>query len=156
MTFSRPMTSRTTTHIGPIAALTNAYPYGNLDLGQVIGRNYFLSEEANFNANFWASDGFAAMGIAGVPVVTAVVCLIWAGINRAARGFSTKFTVLWLAGFWQTLLNAPISVALLSGGGLIVMSLLALNSSLRESEAQDTSTMPEPDLRHWKSRRLIS
>jgi hypothetical protein len=52
-------------HIGPIGALTGAYPYGSLGLGQVIGYNYFGSEETNFNANFWASDGFAAIGVVG-------------------------------------------------------------------------------------------
>lgn len=112
------------THIGPINALTGAYPYGEYSLGQIIGLQYSGSAEANFNANFWASDAFAALGIAGVPVVTAVLCAVFFAINRAAKGYSTEFVVLWLSGFWLALLNLPLSVALLSGGGLMTVLLL--------------------------------
>lgn len=117
------------THIGPIGAMTGAYPYGALGLGQVIGLRYFGTEEANFNANFWASDAFAAMGVLGVPVATAALCVVWFGLNRAASEFSTRFAVVWLCAFWQGLLNAPISVALLSCGGLWVVALMYFNSA---------------------------
>lgn len=117
------------THIGPINALTNAYPYGNYSLGQLIGIEYSGSERANFNANFWASDAFAAWGIAGVPIATAALCIIFYVINRASRGYSAEFVVLWLAGFWLALLNVPLSVALLSGGGLLTALLLWVTRS---------------------------
>lgn len=112
------------THIGPIKALTGAYPYGEYSLGQIIGLHYSGSAEANFNANFWASDAFAAFGIAGVPVVTAVLSTVFFAINRTAKGYTTEFVVLWLSGFWLALLNLPLSVALLSGGGLMTVLLL--------------------------------
>lgn len=118
------------THIGPINALIGAYPYGEYSLGQVIGLHYSGSEDANFNANFWASDAFAALGIAGVPVVTAVLCAVFFVINRAAKGYSTQFVVLWLSGFWLALLNLPLSVALLSGGGLMTVLLLWVAAAL--------------------------
>jgi len=118
------------THIGPINALTDAYPYGEYSLGQVIGLHYSGSAEANFNANFWASDAFAALGIAGVPVVTVVLCVVFFLINRSSKGYSTQFVVLWLSGFWLALLNLPLSVALLSGGGLLTMLLLWVASPL--------------------------
>lgn len=112
------------THIGPVNALTGGYPYGEYSLGQIIGLEYSGSAEANFNANFWASDAFAALGIAGVPVVTAALCAVFFAINRSAKGYSTEFVVLWLSGFWLALLNVPLTVALLSGGGLMTMLLL--------------------------------
>lgn len=118
------------THIGPINAMTGAYPYGEYSLGQVIGLRYSGSAEANFNANFWASDAFAALGIAGVPVVTAILCAVFFTINRSAKGYSTQFVVLWLSGFWLALLNLPLSVALLSGGGLMTVLLLWIASPL--------------------------
>jgi hypothetical protein len=112
------------THIGPINALTDAYPYGELSLGQLIGIEYSGSARANFNANFWASDGFAAAGVAGVPAVTVVLCGVFYAINWISRGYSIRFVTLWLCGFWLALLNVPLTTALLSGGGAITLLLL--------------------------------
>jgi hypothetical protein len=115
------------THIGPINALTGAYPYGEYSLGQTIGLFYSGSSDANFNANFWASDGFAAMGVLGIPVVTAIMVGVFYAINRIASGYSPRFVVLWLSGFWLALLNLPLTTALLSGGGGLTLFLLWAN-----------------------------
>lgn len=112
------------THIGPINALINAYPYGEYSLGQTIGLHYSGSADANFNANFWASDGFAALGILGIPVVTVFMSLMLYVLNRVASAYSTRFVALWLTGFWLAILNVPLTTALLSGGGGLVMLLL--------------------------------
>lgn len=119
------------THIGPINALTGAYPYGEYSLGQVIGLEYSGSAEANFNANFWASDGLAALGVLGIPVVTIVMIGVLYGINRTAKGHSSHFVVLWLSGFWLGILNLPLTTALLSGGGGLTMLLLWNASRVR-------------------------
>jgi hypothetical protein len=111
-------------HIGPVNTVTQAYPYDDLLLGQVIGLEYSGTEAANFNANFWASDGFAALGLAGIPVVTFFLVIVFFAINRASLGYSSKFVVLWLAGFWLALLNIPLSTALLSAGGGVTLFLL--------------------------------
>lgn len=116
------------THIRFVDALFNAYPYGDYSLGQLIGFEYTGGTEANFNANFWASDAFAALGLAGVPVVTAAICGALYLINKSAYGYPRDFVVLWFAGFWLALLNVPLSVALLSGGGFLTMLLLWLDS----------------------------
>lgn len=108
------------THIGPINAIFDAYPYGNNSLGQAIGQHYF-SNEANFNAGFWASDGFAALGIAGVPVVTLFLAIFMRVLDRLAVIYPTRFINLWLLGFWMGLMNAPFTTALLSGGGLLIL-----------------------------------
>ena len=112
------------THIGPINALTSAYPYGEYSLGQTIGLYYSGSSDVNYNANFWASDGFAAMGVLGIPVVTAVMVAVFYAINRIASGYSPRFVELWLSGFWLALLNVPLTTALLSGGGGLTLFLL--------------------------------
>jgi hypothetical protein len=117
------------THVTVVNAITGAYPYGNLGLGQVIGLHNFGSEYANFNASFWASDGLAALGIIGIPIVTVAICGVWFMINRSVQEFSRKFAVLWLCGFWQGLLNTPLTVALLSGGGLLIMLLMKVNAA---------------------------
>ncbi|MBI1944977.1 MAG: hypothetical protein HYS27_04730 [Deltaproteobacteria bacterium] len=109
------------THIGPINAVTGAYPYGEYSMGQLIGVEYNGTDEVNYNAGFWASDGVGALGLAGLPLVTVALCLVLWTINRFASGYSSRFVTLWLCGFWLALLNVPLTTALLSGGGLLVL-----------------------------------
>lgn len=111
-------------HIGVVNKLTDAYPYGKYSLGQVIGVEYSGSDLANFNANFWASDGFAALGLAGIPVVTAVALIVYFAINRISSGYSPRFVGLWLTGFWLGLLNLPLPTSLVSAGGALTLLLL--------------------------------
>lgn len=128
-------------HIGPINALTGAYPFGELSLGQMIGLAYSGSTEANFNASFWASDGFAALGPVGVLFITPVVAGVLYLVNRSTSHLDSRFAVLWMCGFFIALLNVPLSTSLLSGGGLIICLLaLGLNSRgrrLRRAAAPD-------------------
>jgi hypothetical protein len=131
------------THIGPINALTDAYPYGEYSLGQLIGLKYSGSVEANFNANFWASDAFAALGIPGVPLVTAVLSAVFYFINRLASGYPSRFVALWLSGFWLALLNVPLSTAFISGGGALTLLLLWLARRPAKSPATPPVQSPE-------------
>ena len=112
------------THINLIGPIIGTYPYGAYSMGQVIGLQYYNSELANYNANFWASDGFGAMGIAGVPIITTILCAILVVMNRLASLFDPRFVSLWLTGFWLAMLNLPLSTAMLSGGGLLTLLLL--------------------------------
>lgn len=111
-------------HVGPLNALFGGYPYGDTPMGMLIGREFTNDEQANFNAGFWASDGFAAAGLLGVPIVTVAVALVLVALNRVASGFSSRFVAVWLSGFWLALLNLPLTTALLSGGGLLTIVLL--------------------------------
>ncbi len=124
------------THIGPINAIFGGYPYGEYSLGQMIGLEYSGSYEANFNANFWASDGFAALGLAGIPFATAALGLVFYLINVLTRHCAPRLVVMWLTGFWLALLNLPLSVAILSGGGLVTVLLIQASISRR---------VPDPD-----------
>jgi hypothetical protein len=120
------------THVGPINAIFGGYPYGEYSLGQMIGLEYSGSSEANFNANFWASDGFAAMGLAGVPFATAGLGSAFYLINVLTRHCTPRLVVMWLTGFWLALLNLPLSVAVLSGGGLVTVLLIQAGASRRK------------------------
>jgi hypothetical protein len=107
-------------HIRPINKFTGNYPFGDLSLGQVIGLEYSGTIEANHNASFWASDGFAAAGPVGVLIITPVVAGLLYAMNRIMAHLDTRFVVLWMCGFFVAFLNVPLSTALLSGGGLII------------------------------------
>jgi hypothetical protein len=111
-------------HIGPVNAFFASYPYGDRSLGQEIARFYLDAYTTNFNAGFWASDGFAALGMPGVLIVTAFLSLFMKGLDAVARPFPLRLINLWLLGFWMALMNVPLTVALLSCGGLLVVALL--------------------------------
>lgn len=111
-------------HIRIVDVFTQAYPYGQRSLGQMIGMEYSGSDLANFNANFWASDGFAALGMWGIPIVTAALCGFLILVNRVSSYFDSEFISLWMSGFWLALLNVPLSTAILSGGGGLIVALL--------------------------------
>ncbi|MCS3607578.1 hypothetical protein [Erwinia rhapontici] len=118
-------------HIGIVNYLTGLYPYGNYSLGQMIGIDYSGSSDANFNANFWASDGFASLGMIGLLPATLFMACIVRIIDRVAMNYDTTFVALWLTGFWMTILNAPITTSLLSGGGIIVLLFLFTKYNIR-------------------------
>ena len=111
-------------HIGIVNAVTGAYPYGKYSLGQTIGIQYSGTELANYNANFWASDGFAALGLAGIPLITLAAAGVFFMINRVSSRYSPGFVALWLSGFWLGMLNLPLSTALVSAGGGLTVLLL--------------------------------
>ncbi len=109
-------------HITPIKFITGIYPFGDLSLGQMIGLAYSGTIQANHNASFWASEGFAALGPIGILVVTPMVAGLLYAINRIMANLDPKFTVLWMCGFFVALLNVPLFTALLSGGGGIIFA----------------------------------
>lgn len=112
------------THISPINAIFGGYPYGQNSLGQEISSFYFPDGDANFNAGFWASDGFAALGVIGVPLVTIFLIFYMRLVDFFAKGYSKKFLNLWWVGFLLCLMNVPFTTSLLSGGGLLFMIFL--------------------------------
>lgn len=115
------------THINGIRQITNAYSYGSYGLGQLIGIEYSGSADANFNANFWASDGLAALGVFGIFVITIFVCLVMILINYVSASFDLRFVCLLFVGFWSALANGPLTTALVSGGGGIAIGVLWIN-----------------------------
>jgi hypothetical protein len=112
-------------HLGFIDAVTGDYAaYRPYILGQLIGIEVAGSEQSNFNAGFWGSDGLAAFGAAGLPIATLLVAGYFVVLNIAANGVDRRFAALWASGFGMALLNLPFGTAMLSGGGLLLLLLL--------------------------------
>lgn len=118
-------------HVGPIGAVFGkAY---SLELGQLIGIDYFSSEEANFNANFWATDGVAALGAFGVIVASFLMAIILRVIYRLSRDMSQRATAILLSGLWLSILNGSLFTSMLSGGGFFLLALLLLGHQRRRA-----------------------
>lgn len=113
------------THINIIKAITGAYPYGIYDIGQVVGK-YYWTEDMSANANFWASDGIAAMGLIGVLFISVVFFITLRLINFITYKYNKLFLVLAFIPFLSSLLNMPLFSSLWTGGAIWMLVFLSL------------------------------
>lgn len=111
------------THINIVKMITDSYPYGDADLGQVVGR-YFFSEDMSANANFWATDGIAAAGISGVVICSTVLFFIFVAFNVVSKGYGLLFLIITFIPYINSLLNTSLFSSLWTGGALLIMCLL--------------------------------
>jgi hypothetical protein len=116
----------TYTHVNLVKMISGAYPYGNLQVGQVVGQYYFAAD-MNANANFWAMDGIAALGLPGVAVSSVLCALLFMLMNSATRGYNKLFVVLCFLPFLVSLFNTSLLSSIWSGGGLFLMLFFVLN-----------------------------
>lgn len=128
------------THIGIIGKVTGAYPY-DVPVGNAVGA-YYWSWDMNANANFWATDGIAAMGMLGVVVATLGCLLLFAVMNTATRTHDKLFVVLCFLPFLMQLFNASLLSSIWSGGGFFLIVFFLL------SEETDGATPIRPDGEH--------
>lgn len=123
------------THVHGIREITGAYPYGGKELGEVVGQFYF-DGETNANANFWATDGFAALGLSGLFFSTAAVFLLLMVLNSVTRSYDKLFTFLCLVPLLLWLLNTSLFTAIWSGGALF-LTLFFLCNERRPGRGSD-------------------
>jgi hypothetical protein len=123
-------------HVHGLGLLTQPYPYGDLILGQVVGQFYW-SPFMNANANFWATDGLAAVGLPGVAIISVALALLLVVMNSVTRGYDQLFAVLCFLPFVSTLLNQSLFSGIWSGGAFILLLFFAFNR-----RAQDPPTSP--------------
>lgn len=108
------------THINIINFITNANPYGTESIGQVVG-SYYWSQETNANANFWAADGLAAVGLFGVILSSVFAGLIFTVYNKITKWCNHKFVFMCFIPYLFQLLNTSLFSSLLTGGGFLLM-----------------------------------
>ena len=109
-------------HINFIQALGVEYPYDR-ELGYVVSSGFFESDN-NANANFWATDGLAALGLVGVPIISFVMALFLWIIKGLLNRRTEVFIGLMFVPFSFILLNVGLFTSLLSGGFLFYFCLL--------------------------------
>lgn len=112
-------------HVSGINRLVH-YPYGDLVVGQVVGQFYF-TPDMNANANFWATDGIAAMGAPGIGVATAIFVAWLVAVNSITHAQNRLFVVISFFPFMITLLNQSLFSAIWSGGGAFLLLFFLLN-----------------------------
>jgi hypothetical protein len=93
---------------------------------------YFYGMPLGANANFWANDGLASLGVVGIPIMS-IFCgaLFWLLDSLAAR-FKLSFVLVWFAFLPVSFSNVSLFTNLLTGGfGLLLLLLyIAPNDGL--------------------------
>jgi hypothetical protein len=118
------------------------YPYDR-ELPYLIGAHFYDNPQLSANAHFWATDGIAAAGLAGIVLISLFCGTTLMIFDSASRGLPIAFVVAWSGGVGLSFLNVGFFTLILTFGlGIIItMSLLvpretaALILELRSAEA---------------------
>lgn len=113
-------------HVHGLNLFTRPYPYGPLEIGQVVGQFYW-SPLMNANANFWATDGIAGMGLSGVVVISVLATALFVVMNSVTWRHDLFFSVLCFLPFVTTLLNQSLFSSFWSGGGFFLIVFFAVS-----------------------------
>ena len=108
------------------------YPYGDLALGQVIGVTMSGNADSNWNANFYITDGFVAMGYSGLIIIGIISGLIFYIIDSLIKSQNIILCTLLITISSVSLMNVSIFTTLLTGGLIYLILFLVLfeNKSL--------------------------
>jgi hypothetical protein len=106
-------------HITGINLLVE-YPY-DLDVSQTVGYHYY-GHLVTSNVNFWAQDGLAGFGPAGILPASLVASIVLWFADSAAAGLRLRFVGTVLGAVFLSFLTTSIFTTLLTGG-LFLQSL---------------------------------
>ena len=112
-------------HVNVINFFTNNYKYGEIGLGKVVGTHYW-SSTMNANANFWATDGIASLGLIGVLFISLVLSLLLIILNFITDLNKNNFHILVLLPFLASLTNTSLFSSILTGGLFLIMILFLI------------------------------
>lgn len=117
-------------HVNIINLLID-YPY-KVPLGYVAGTDLIGGTGFNANANFWATDGVAAYGLAGVVIMGAVLGLVLSLANKVVTPDRLPFAATVSIPFIMSLGNSSLFTSLITGGGLIMVMMIAYGVPQRQ------------------------
>jgi hypothetical protein len=107
-------------HINAVSLFVH-YPY-QMSLGQVVGFD-LVAKDLNANANFYATDGYAALGAAGIVLIGPILGL-FLSIANAMTARSLRVACAAFVPFVMIVSNSSLFTSLLSGGGFLLLLVL--------------------------------
>lgn len=116
-------------HINIINFFSQSYPFPGKGLGQAVG-NYYWADDTSANANFWATDGIAAIGDLGILVSSILLFIVFIFFNRISKNYNFLFLVLTLIPYIMSILNTSLFSSLFTGGALFLFLMLMFNTSV--------------------------
>ncbi|MBQ7539728.1 MAG: oligosaccharide repeat unit polymerase [Bacteroidaceae bacterium] len=112
-------------HIGIVNFFTGMYPFHNPSLGNAVWTIYRgWGVNTNANANFLLTDGYAAMGTAGVIIISIVFFFVLIYTNKLSNNHDMSFVLAMLTGAILAFTNISLFTAFVSCGFLFCLILL--------------------------------
>jgi hypothetical protein len=104
------------------------YPYGTLQIGQIVGNfsNPGTGYAYNTNANYLATDGITAFGLFGLPIITVVSAVLFRVMGRLLRETDVRVSCAALTALIIFVSNVSLFTATLTYGAFLLTMLLWL------------------------------
>lgn len=105
----------------------SSYPYGNLQIGQVIGQ-YLVQDQSleslDANAHFMATDGVAALGWPGIVTSSIFLMFLLRGLSRLLGNVDRRVLCGSFIPVIISITNSSVLTSTLTGGGFLLTVLL--------------------------------
>jgi len=115
-------------HIRGVNLLVD-YPY-DLDIPRSVGYFTYGAPTAGFpitlNANYWAQDGIAAFGIAGILPVAVLAGFVYWALDCAAARLDVRFATVCVGFIAMNLVDTSLFTTLVTGGLALMMLVFAI------------------------------
>ncbi len=85
------------------------------------------------NANFWVTDGIAAIGLPGIIFISILCALVFWALDCAAAKHDLRFSATCVALVCLSILNVSLFTTLLSGGLFAMMIILSILPSVNKN-----------------------
>ena len=120
----------------------STYPYGNLQIGQVVGQ-YLVQDQSleslDANAHFMATDGVAALGWPGIVTSSIFLTFLLRGLSRLLGRVDRRVLCGSFIPVIMSITNSSILTSTLTGGGFLLTILLYLWSASDKPESEDAA-----------------
>jgi len=121
-------------HINLVSLFVH-YPY-QMSLGQVIGFD-LVAKDLNANANFYATDGYAALGAVGIVLIGPILG-VFLSVANAVTARSLRLACAAFVPFVMIVSNSSLFTSLLSGGGFLLLLVLYAHGNANTQPAPRT------------------
>jgi len=116
------------------------YPYDR-SLGEEVGFDIYNSDEVDWNANFWATDGLAALGILGVLVISIICGLVFWLLDSCASEHDPVFAGTICCYAAANIGNTSLFTSFVSGGlGFLVLLFFLMPKDVAKDRRQSRTT----------------
>jgi hypothetical protein len=115
-------------HLNFLRKIIN-YPYDD-ELGIIVASHFSDIDKYNANATFFITDGIAALGIFGMPIIALACSALFYLLDSITKKHNRALIILIFSSFTINLMNASLFTSFLSGGiFLTILIIIFLNPS---------------------------
>jgi hypothetical protein len=113
------------------------YPYSR-DIPYEVGMHFYKNDLLSWNANFWASDGIAALGLPGIIIISVFAGITFRVLDQSCKHIDPRVSAAWALTPAMALANVGLFTCLLTDGfGVMILIAFMLPASLSDCIVPD-------------------